>query len=79
MKHIVRFKPNQYVHLDSYGMNPMERTESFVGKVLVFITATSIVAITFGAMLGYDITQFNFDGSTQRVPVLHRTEVETKR
>jgi hypothetical protein len=79
MKHIVRLSPNHYVHLDSYGMTPMEKAGSFVGKALVFITATSIAAITTGAMLGYDITQFNFDGSTQRVPIQHSSQVETKR
>jgi hypothetical protein len=79
MKRIIKFKPFHYVHLDSYGVAPMKQTESFVGKALVFITATSIAAITVGAMLGYDITQFNFDGSTQRVPIQHSSQVETKR
>lgn len=67
MKQILRLGKGRYVHLDSY----LPEHQAFVGNALVAITATLIAGITVGAMLGYDITKFNY-GSTQRVPVLHR-------
>ncbi|MBU6184978.1 MAG: hypothetical protein KGQ16_00835 [Cyanobacteria bacterium REEB444] len=79
MKHIIKLSDRSFLHLDSYTENLGEKAASFIGKALVFITATSIAAITTGAMLGYDISTFNFDGSTQRVPIQHSSQVETKR
>jgi len=61
-------KPEHYVY-----------TKRFVGNTLLSLVVSSIAAISVGGMLGYDITQFKLNGSPQRLPVLHRTQVETKR
>lgn len=66
MKQILKLGKGRYVHLGSY----LPKHQPSVGNVLVAITATLIASVTVGAMLGYDITQFNY-GSTNRVPFLH--------
>jgi hypothetical protein len=55
MKHILKLGYNRYLHLDSYNENHETRGGNFFVNALV----TLIMAVTIGAVIGVDVTQFN--------------------
>lgn len=55
MKQIVKLRENAYIHIDSYSKTHETRPMQIVCLSLF----TIITAITFGALVGADITHFN--------------------
>ena len=55
MKRIIYLGGNKFVHLDSYNAS----NETRIVNVLSTLFVIAIAAMTAGAMLGVDITQFN--------------------
>ena len=55
MKQIIRLGSNRYIHLDSYG----EYRKSPLPNLVITILVLAIAALTAGAMVGIDITNFN--------------------
>jgi hypothetical protein len=56
MKQVIKLGINRYIHLDSYGESYETRP---IVNFLVFLLATGIGAMTVGATVGVDITNFN--------------------
>jgi hypothetical protein len=55
MKHVVKLGAKQYVTLDSYGGSYETRRKE---QVIVLILGILVAALSIGALMGADITQF---------------------
>jgi len=55
MKRIVRLRPNNYVHLDSYGNGT--RFNQLFSNFLIVAVFTGISFVVTGAILGTDLTK----------------------
>ena len=55
MKHIIRLRPNNYLHLDSYGDSA--RLGQLLGNFLIVAIFTGLSLVVTGAILGTDLTQ----------------------
>ena len=64
MKHVVKLRDNEYVHLDSYGESNVSHR---IGQALCVTVVMIIAALTAGAMLGVDIS------NPSPVPAQHET------
>jgi hypothetical protein len=53
MKHVVKLKDKEYIHLDSYGESNVSHR---VGQALCVTVVMIIAALTAGAILGVDIS-----------------------
>lgn len=55
MKHIIRLRPHNYLHLDSYGDST--RLGQLLGNFLIVAIFTGLSLVVTGAILGTDLTE----------------------
>ena len=59
MRHIVKLRPHQYLHVDSYKRQRRNKMINMLINTATILLVTCLTAVTISAALGIDITNPN--------------------